>query len=219
MSNKIAIQRIIDLFSFDKEFQFWKIKTKITSIIERFFSRYTAIQKKDREDFIVIINSSKESKIICNGINITPSSEHNQEISNSAMRQYIHILEAFSIIKKSKDFEKIYNIIDNNFLEGNFNFDANLLIERLINNFNTLKKQSKKLFYSILITFLISKSDNLDDKVIINYSRKSDQISMKEVLKYSNNCGYVSMSKAFSKFGFTLEEVYESILKLISKNY
>ncbi|QHX36775.1 hypothetical protein [Spiroplasma sp. BIUS-1] len=216
MSNINKIQRIIDLFLYDEEFKFWKIKTKITSIIDNFFNRYTSIPNKDKQNCVVLFNNDNTYKIMCNNYNVTPSSEQEKWVSKSAMRQYIDILEAFNILKESEDAKTVYVVIDEDFLNSNMNFESSKLTSRIIDNFHNLEKQPKKIFYSVLVSYLATMVEN-ENEVLKLKSKNGGNTTIKAIKKYAQNCGYNFMQNEFYKYGTDLEDIYETILKMISK--
>ncbi|AKX34306.1 hypothetical protein SLITO_v1c06790 [Spiroplasma litorale] len=214
------INEILDLFKNNNDYQFWKMGTNIPAIIETFFEKISVIKSSDRVSYINLISLNNRYKILCNNFDVTPSLTFFENgVSWSTMRQFLDVLEAFFIIKKNSNYSIIYDINICQLLNKNFDIDMYLknLFKTLVDNFTKLTKHGKKLYYSIIVAYLVQFIENKDNEYIdINQGKYSNKkIKISEIKKHIKQCGYNFFINQTLLLGTSADIIKNNIQKLL----
>ncbi|ARU91878.1 hypothetical protein SCLARK_001347 [Spiroplasma clarkii] len=144
------VQKIIDLFDFDKEFKFWNIKTKITSIVDRFYDKYLKLPSNERTNYIEVFRKDKKYQMLCGKKIVNPAAKNEEYVSKSAMRQYLDVLSSFKIIEKMEKYGEFYEIIYEKLLNGEQDVNSSDIFLRIDENFKKItNSQTKKYFTAV----------------------------------------------------------------------
>lgn len=203
---KYKIQKILDLFKYDKQFKFWKIKTNVYNIIQYFYGKYNMIQNK--ETIVHNIETADGSKLYCSGYNVTPySSYEERSASKSSMRQYIDVLVAFEVLIKTEE-KNVYKISTNN--------DIKTIISEFFNKLVFFKhEQGKKIFYSGLVSYL-NELFKTNDYLNVSTRNGYEEMMFDVIHNYSSSCGFIDLQHEYFKLGDNPDDIYDNILSIIT---
>ncbi|QGS51857.1 hypothetical protein [Spiroplasma tabanidicola] len=205
-------QKIIDLFDNDNGFVFWKMGTRIYTILYNFFEYYSSIPKNKKFMELEVKDSNGKYFLMCGDQNITPSTTRNYPISKSSIRQYIDVLCSFDLIVKSNYNQNIYLIkkIEALSFENIFN-PNNIFFELVKENIFLKYEQAKKIFYSCIISKLASLFEE-DETLYIKFNnKKKEKVKCIDIIKQCKKCGYQDFFSVIDDFGKDLEDLYNFI--------
>ncbi|AOG60313.1 hypothetical protein SHELI_v1c03580 [Spiroplasma helicoides] len=207
------IQDIINIFSEKDNFIFWKMGTKIASIMDNFYLYYSKLPDKYKSTNIQIENQNEKFLLKCVDQNITPSSSRNEPVSKSAIRQYIDVLCSFNIIVES-NIKFNYIVLNRSTLKYDYEFIPSDIFLDLLKNFENYQyPQVKKIFYSALVSFLATFLNDMDFLFINTSKKQKEYISCKEIKRQSKKTGYDYFLDCFKFYGNNLDDIHENIIR------
>ena len=218
LNNKI--DEILTIFK-SKDAKLWKIGTDIFNTIERLFinledadlNELTKIELKKN-------NNPKKFSFFYNGKNITPTHLKKKEVSDSAIRQYIDMLESLNIMfQKKSEVKNVFNgknescnlEVSSSFLntikkmtdKNNFKISCQIIINAL----NSNNKQKINLGYSLFIIILWKLNF---DFLLLNSNNK-----IVELQKYSKIFDLSNELEREENFKKSWGDTYKTIVEVI----